>query len=83
MNESHFFPFYIFLRQGTRTDRPSVTIEKDPRIDLLIKKQVQINEETTRDSRRSVPGYRIQVINSSDRNKCLALKQQFTRNIPS
>ena len=52
-----------------QTDSASVVVEKDARVDLLIKKQAQINQETTRDSRRNIPGYRIQVINSSDRNK--------------
>ena len=60
----------------------SVTLEKDPRIDLLIKKQVQINEETTRDSRRNIPGYRIQVINSSDRNKVFSIKTTVYQKYP-
>ena len=59
-----------------------MTVNKDPRIDSLIKKQIQINEETTRDSRRNVPGYRIQVINSSDRNKVFSAKTKIYQKYP-
>src|ERR1700677_684171 len=55
-------------------DSSSVMILKDPRIDQLVRKQIEINEETTRDSRRMVPGWRIQVINSPDRSKVFAAK---------
>jgi SPOR domain len=65
-----------------QTDSSFVIIQKDPRIDLLVKKQIQINEETTRDSRRNIPGYRIEVINSSDRNKVFAIKAKLYQQYP-
>ena len=65
-----------------QTDSASVVVEKDARVDLLIKKQAQINEETTRDSRRNIPGYRIQVINSSDRNKVFSVKTTIYQKYP-
>ena len=65
-------------------DTGAIVIHKDPRVDLLIRKQMEINEETTRDSRRTMPGFRIQVMNSPDRNKVFAAKtkiyQQFRQN---
>ena len=66
----------------TRTDSGSVRIEKDPRLDLLVQKQIAINEETTRDSRRNMPGFRIQVINSPDRNKVFATKTRIYQEFP-
>jgi hypothetical protein len=65
-----------------QTDSGAVIIHKDPRIDLLVKKQTEINEVTTRDSRRNIPGYRIQVINSSDRNKVFATKTRIYQQFP-
>ena len=65
-----------------QSDSAAVVVQKDARIDMLVKKQIQINEETTRDSRRNVPGYRIQVINSSDRNKVFAVKTQVYQKYP-
>jgi hypothetical protein len=69
-------------RLFAQTDTPTVLIRKDPRIDLLIKKQTEINEITTRDSRRNIPGFRIQVINSSDRNKVFATKTRIYQQFP-
>jgi hypothetical protein len=57
-------------------------IYRDPRVDSLIKKQIQINEITTRDSRRNIPGYRIQVANSADRNQVFAIKTKIYQSYP-
>ena len=57
-------------------------INRDPRVDSLIKKQIQINEITTRDSRRNIPGYRIQVIKSNDRNQVFAIKTRIYQSYP-
>jgi len=56
------------------TDTSSVIVHKDPRIDLLVKKQVQINEETSREARRVGKGYRLLVINTSNRDEATAAK---------
>lgn len=78
-----FFLFtLIFLDVKAQSDSGSVAVYKDPRIDLLVKKQIAINEETTRDSRRTANGYRILVINSNDRNKVFAAKAKIYQNYP-
>jgi SPOR domain len=77
-----FVLFFCPVRLFCQADSASVLVQKDPRIDMLVKKQTQINEETTRDSRRNIPGYRIQVINSSDRNKVFAVKTQVYQKYP-
>jgi len=58
------------------------SIYRDPRVDSLIKRQIQINEVTTRDSRRNIPGYRIQVANSPDRNQVFAIKTKIYQTYP-
>src|SRR5690606_5432309 len=50
--------------------------------DLLISKQIEINEVTTRDSRRSAPGFRILVISSNNRNKATDAKTKMYRQFP-
>lgn len=65
-----------------RTDTAGVIVVKDARIDQLVRKQQEINEETTRDSRRNMPGYRIQVISSTDRNKVYAAKSKIYQQFP-
>jgi hypothetical protein len=69
-------------RTLAQTDSATVIVHKDPRVDDLIRQQIQINEETTRDARRNIPGFRIQVINSTDRNKVFAAKAKIYQQFP-
>lgn len=55
-------------------DTNLITINKDPRIDLLIKKQAQINEETSRDARSRSKGYRLLVLNTIKRDEAIQAK---------
>lgn len=65
-----------------QTDTASVIVHKDPRLGLLVKKQAQINEETTRNNRRSMPGFRIQVINTTDRSNAIDAKSKVYKLYP-
>ena len=60
----------------------NVVVHKDPRVELLVKKQIDINEENTRDTRRNMQGFRILVINSNDRNKVFAAKAKIYQLYP-
>ena len=60
----------------------SITIHKDPRIDLLVKKQIQINEETSRESRRMGKGYRLLVVNTNKRDEAVAAKTKVYTYFP-
>lgn len=70
------------LNLFAQTDSSSIAVHKDPRIDNLIKKQVEINELTTRDARRYVPGFRILVISTNDRNKATNAKTKIYQEFP-
>lgn len=70
-------------RVSAQADTSSgVTVNKDPRIDLLVNKQIEINEITTRNSRRSAAGYRILVVSSNNRNKVIEAKTKMYREFP-
>ncbi len=74
---------WFVLPAFAQTDSTSsIVIHKDPRVDLLVKKQAQINEITTRDARRNVAGYRLQVINTSDRNAAISAKTKIYQLYP-
>ncbi len=73
---------FISLNATAQTDTGSVVVHKDPRIDLLVKKQIEINEFTTRNARRSAPGYRIQVVSTNDRNKAFTAKSTVYQQFP-
>ena len=63
-------------------DSSSVIVHKDPRIDLLVKKQAQINEVTSRDSRRTDKGFRLMIISTSNREEALAAKTKVYTYFP-
>ena len=72
----------LSLPMFAQTDTGTVVVHKDPRIDLLVKKQIQINELTTRDARRYVQGYRILVVSTNDRNKATNAKTKIYTEFP-
>lgn len=58
------------------------TLHKDARLDLLMKKQSELNKEVYLENRKTGPGYRVLVISTNDRNKATTVKtklmQEFT-----
>ncbi len=72
----------LFISNKLFAQSDTIIVHKDPRVDSLIKKQIQINEITTRDNRRSASGFRIQVISSSDRNKVFSAKAKIYQQYP-
>ena len=63
-------------------DSNSVIIHKDPRLDLLIKKQAQVNEETSREGRRTDKGYRLMIISTNNRDEAIAAKTKIYTYFP-
>lgn len=75
--------FLVFsIAVFAQSDTNSVVVHKDPRIDLLVKKQIEINEITTRNSRRSAQGFRIQVISTNNRTKAMEAKTKIYQRFP-
>lgn len=68
---------FIKPRQNSK-----VCVQKDNRIDLLIKKQIQVNEETSRQSRRQDKGFRLLVISTTLREEALAAKTKVYTYFP-
>ena len=68
---------FIKPRQNSK-----VSVQKDNRIDLLIKKQIQVNEETSRQSRRQDKGFRLLVISTTLREESLAAKTKVYTYFP-
>lgn len=64
------------------TDSYTVIVHKDPRIDLLVSKQAQINEVTSRDSRKTGKGYRLMIISTNNRDEAIAAKTKVYTYFP-
>lgn len=73
---------FVQAQNITTVDSGSVTIHKDPRLDILVKKQAQINEVTTRDSRRTAKGYRLLIIRTNNRDEAIAAKTKVYNYFP-
>ena len=71
----------LFAQQGI-TDTSSVVVHKDPRVDLLIKKQAEINEETTRNARKVARGFRLLVVNTNNREEAITAKTKLYQYFP-
>jgi len=72
-----FFSTFLFAQDSTwrkHGDTGLVRVHKDPRVELLIKKQAQINEETSRNSRKSGKGFRLMIISTNSRDEAIAAK---------
>lgn len=69
-----------YWRKGVDSGR--VKVHKDPRVDLLIRKQAQINEETGRNARKSGKGFRLMIISTNSRDEALAAKTKVYTYFP-
>jgi hypothetical protein len=80
-----FYSAGIFAQDTTwtkNTDSNSVVIHKDSRLDLLVKKQAQINDESSRNAKRTAKGFRLLVINTNRRDDALAAKTKVYTYFP-
>ena len=77
-----FFSSLCFSQDTTWKKADVVVIHKDPRIDSLIKKQSEINEEILRIASRNTKGFRILVINTNKREEAIAAKTKVYSYFP-
>jgi hypothetical protein len=66
-----------FLYQG-----PAVIIHKDPRVDMLVKKQASINSAFRKAAGRTMRGYRLLLINTNSRDEAIAAKTKIYTHFP-
>lgn len=52
-------------------------LHKDARLDLLMKKQSELNKEVYLENRKTGAGYRVLVVSTNDRNKATAVKTKL------
>ena len=66
---------------ATDTVSSNVFVVKDSRIDLLAKKKAEINKKAA-DAKKPTKGFRIQVLNTTDRTQALAAKSKLLAQYP-
>jgi hypothetical protein len=75
---------FIFSNSFAQTDSSGigVVIHKDPRADLLVKKQASINTATKKSVGRTMRGYRLMVLNTNKREDAIAAKTKVYTYFP-
>ena len=63
-------------------DTTSVVVHKDPRLDVLLKKQAEANAAYKRATTRTARGFRLLVINTNKRDEAIAAKTKIYTNFP-
>ncbi len=79
------FLLAIFLMgylTGYSQTETGVAIIKDPRLDLLIKKQVELNRQVYLMNNRTGAGYRVLVVSTNDRAKAFEVKSRLMSTFP-
>lgn len=75
--------FKAGFAQTTDTVRTaSVVVHKDPRIDVLVRKQSSINVTSKKSYARTMRGYRLMVMNTNKRDEAIAAKTKVYTYFP-
>lgn len=77
-------PVFLFFLSSQLKAQGGVAVYKDPRIDLLLKKQADVNNISTRNStkRRTAPGYRLLIISTNNKAEAIAARTKIYSNFP-
>ncbi|MBS1761117.1 MAG: SPOR domain-containing protein [Bacteroidetes bacterium] len=75
-----FFSAEVFSQT---TDSSSIVIHKDPRLDLLIKKQAEVNRVTGLEGKKTDKGYRLLVISTNSRDEAMEAKTKVYTYFPN
>ena len=76
------FSLNAFAQDTTATVNNTVIVHKDLRLDMLVNKQAQINEETSRDSRKTTKGFRLMIISTNNRDEAISAKTKVYTYFP-
>ena len=74
--------FSLFAQTDTLLPVSNVVVHKDFRLDILGRKEAELNAAATAASARSAMGYRLQVLSTNDRDLAMKTKSQLLKQYP-
>jgi hypothetical protein len=77
-----FFAFAFVAMGAVAQDTSSVVVHKDPRLDLLLKKQGEANAAFVKANSRTARGFRLLVVNTNKRDEAIEAKTKVYTNFP-
>ena len=72
---------FSLMAQNDQNDSSSVVIHKDSRLDLLVKKQIEINEISSRNAKTG-RGFRLLIVNTNKRDEAIDAKTKLYQYFP-
>ncbi len=72
----------VVAQVGPAADTAYVIVHKDPRVDVLAKKQAAVNAAYKRANARSMKGYRLLIVNTNKRDEAIAAKTKIYTYFP-
>lgn len=80
----YLFSLVAFFISVNLMAQNSVAVFKDPRIDILVKKQAEVNNISTRSSvkRRTAKGYRVLVASTNSRTEAISARTKVLTYFP-
>ena len=73
---------FIAQAQTVSVDTSSVIVHKDQRLDVMVKKQAEINLALKKANARTMKGFRLLVINTNKRDDAIAAKSKIYQSFP-
>lgn len=67
----------VNAQTGADNSNAGVVVIKDPRIEMLVNKQAEINDRTVKLNKRTDKGYRLMIISTTNREEALAAKTKI------
>lgn len=77
-----FFMAGVMAQNTAKDTLHNVSVNKDPRLNTLVQKNREVNEEVYLKTLRNMQGFRLQVINTNDRNSALSVKTRMLSDFP-
>lgn len=80
------FLFSCFIALETlaqdSANRVAVVVHKDFRLDILARKEAELNSAVTKAAARTAMGYRLQVLSTNDREQAMRIRTQLLQRYP-
>ena len=84
MNKIFFIGCFLLISVVSMAAKDTVIVHKDPRLDIFTAKEAAVNKLTSKmTSNGQFRGYRLQVINTRNREEAFKLKADLLRQYPS
>lgn len=82
MRLKHLLPALLLMTASVPTLGQTVSITRDPRLDMLLRRQAEVNREAEKLSIKTGPGFRVMVVNTNDRTKAMEVKSRMMSEFP-